>query len=88
MHSRFVTDLPPASNYGTFAPMLDVSVKLDQVFREEYGRIIATLIRISGSFDLAEEALQEAFAVATEFLLLGHASQKLLVYPHRDAQDC
>ena len=38
---------------------------LEQVFREEYGRIIATLIRISGSFDLAEEALQEALASAT-----------------------
>ena len=38
---------------------------LDKVFREEYGRIIATLIRISGSFDLAEEALQEAFTSAT-----------------------
>lgn len=38
---------------------------LEKVFREEYGRIIATLIRISGSFDLAEEALQEAFASAT-----------------------
>ena len=37
---------------------------LEQVFREEYGRIIATLIRLSGSFDLAEESLQEAFAVA------------------------
>ena len=37
---------------------------LEQVFREEYGRIIATLIRTSGSFDLAEEALQEAFTVA------------------------
>jgi RNA polymerase sigma-70 factor (ECF subfamily) len=37
---------------------------LENVFREEYGRIIATLIRISGSFDLAEEALQEAFASA------------------------
>ena len=34
---------------------------LERVFREEYGRIIATLIRLSGSFDLAEEALQEAF---------------------------
>ena len=33
-------------------------------FREEHGRIIATLIRLSGSFDLAEESLQEAFAVA------------------------
>jgi RNA polymerase sigma-70 factor (ECF subfamily) len=37
---------------------------IERVFREEYGRIIATLIRLSGSFDLAEEALQEAFASA------------------------
>lgn len=37
---------------------------LEKVFRDEYGRIIATLIRISGSFDLAEEALQEAFTAA------------------------
>ena len=37
---------------------------LEQVFREEYGRIISTLIRNSGSFDLAEEALQEAFTSA------------------------
>jgi len=37
---------------------------LEQVFRKEYGRIIATLIRISSSFDLAEEALQEAFISA------------------------
>ena len=37
---------------------------LEKVFREEYGKIIATLIRISGSFDLAEEALQEAFTSA------------------------
>ncbi|MGH9969679.1 MAG: RNA polymerase sigma factor [Pyrinomonadaceae bacterium] len=37
---------------------------LERVFREEYGRITATLIRLSGSFDLAEESLQEAFASA------------------------
>jgi RNA polymerase sigma-70 factor (ECF subfamily) len=37
---------------------------LESVFREEYGRIIATLILVSGSFDLAEESLQEAFASA------------------------
>jgi RNA polymerase sigma-70 factor (ECF subfamily) len=37
---------------------------LESVFREEYGRIIASLIRVSGSFDLAEESLQEAFASA------------------------
>ena len=39
---------------------------LEQVFREQYGRIIATLIRQSGSFDLAEEALNEAFVAAAE----------------------
>jgi len=44
--------------------MAQASETLEQVFREEYGRIIATLIRTSGSFDLAEEALQEAFASA------------------------
>src|SRR5262245_49046071 len=36
----------------------------EAVFRQESGRILATLIRISGSFDRAEEALQEAFASA------------------------
>jgi RNA polymerase sigma-70 factor, ECF subfamily len=51
--------------YGTLAGMPPASATLEQVFREEYGRIIATLIRISGSFDLAEESLQEAFAAAT-----------------------
>src|SRR4026207_608001 len=37
---------------------------LEKVFREEYGRIIATLIRISGSFALAGEALQGGFIPA------------------------
>jgi RNA polymerase sigma-70 factor, ECF subfamily len=37
---------------------------VESVFRQESGRIIATLIRIAGSFDLAEEAMQEAFASA------------------------
>src|SRR6266850_8172759 len=44
--------------------MSQTSEVLDRVFREEHGRIIATLIRLSGSFDLAEESLQEAFASA------------------------
>jgi RNA polymerase sigma-70 factor (ECF subfamily) len=44
--------------------MLDAKTAVESVFREEGGRIIATLIRISGSFDRAEEALQEAFAAA------------------------
>ena len=46
--------------------MQQASETIEQVFREEYGRIIATLIRLSGSFDLAEESLQEAFASAAE----------------------
>ena len=37
---------------------------VEAVFRRESGRIIASLIRISGSFDRAEEAMQEAFAAA------------------------
>lgn len=44
--------------------MAQASETLERVFREEYGRIIATLIRLSGSFDLAEESLQDAFASA------------------------
>ena len=37
---------------------------IEQVFRRESGRIIAGLIRVSGSFDLAEEAMQDAFTAA------------------------
>jgi len=36
----------------------------EAVFRREHGRIIARLIRLCGSFDRAEEAMQEAFSVA------------------------
>ncbi len=44
--------------------MADVRALAEAVFREESGRIVASLIRISGSFDRAEEAMQEAFAAA------------------------
>src|ERR1700733_14196835 len=44
--------------------MADARTSIESVFREESGRIIATLIRLSGSFDRAEEAMQEAFASA------------------------
>ena len=39
---------------------------VDRLFREEQGRAVATLIRITGDFDLAEEAVQEAFISALE----------------------
>src|SRR5262249_32519632 len=39
----------------------------EAVFRREHGRIIASLIRLCGSFDRAEEAMQEAFAAALRY---------------------
>ena len=39
---------------------------IEQIYHEESGRILATLIRLLGDFDLAEEAMQEAFALAVE----------------------
>jgi RNA polymerase sigma-70 factor (ECF subfamily) len=43
-----------------------MDLDIERIFREESGRIVATLIRLLGSFDLAEEAMQEAFTVALE----------------------
>jgi RNA polymerase sigma-70 factor (ECF subfamily) len=40
--------------------------EIDRVFREEYGRAVAVLARHFGDIDLAEEAIQEAFATAVE----------------------
>jgi RNA polymerase sigma-70 factor (ECF subfamily) len=46
---------------------VDLSLEaVERVFREESGRILATLIRVLGDFDLAEEALQDALAEALE----------------------
>ncbi len=39
---------------------------LEQVFRDEWGRVLASLVGFLGDFDLAEEATQDAFAVAAE----------------------
>ena len=39
---------------------------LGKLHREESGRVLSTLIRLLGDFDLAEEMLQEAYAVALE----------------------
>jgi RNA polymerase sigma-70 factor (ECF subfamily) len=43
-----------------------VDITVDEIFRREAGRVLATLIRLLGDFDLAEEAQQEAFAAAVE----------------------
>ncbi len=39
---------------------------IEQAFRDEWGRVVATLVGFLGDFDLAEEAAQEAFAAAAE----------------------
>ncbi len=39
---------------------------LEEVFRDEWGRVLAGLVGFLGDFDLAEEAAQEAFAIAAE----------------------
>ena len=46
--------------------MSEASEVVDRLFRRESGRAVATLIRVLGDFELAEEAMQEAFAIALE----------------------
>jgi RNA polymerase sigma-70 factor (ECF subfamily) len=44
----------------------DAAAVVERLFREESGRTVATLIRVFGDFDIAEDAVQEAFIVALE----------------------
>jgi len=44
----------------------DASAAIEEVYRSDWGRIVATLIRLVGDFDLAEEVAQEAFAAAVD----------------------
>ena len=37
----------------------DVEAAVTRAFRDEWGRIVATLIRVTGNWDLAEECAQE-----------------------------
>jgi RNA polymerase sigma-70 factor, ECF subfamily len=46
--------------------VLGANAAVDAVYRSDWGRIVATLIRQVGDFDLAEEAAQEAFAAAVD----------------------
>ncbi|HEY5708668.1 MAG TPA: RNA polymerase sigma factor [Solirubrobacterales bacterium] len=54
-----------AGKGGTLVAAARDSV-VDRTFRHESGRAVATLIRVTGDFDLAEEVVQEAFVVALE----------------------
>jgi len=42
------------------------AIELERIFREESGRVVATLVRLFGDIDIAEEMVQEAFLVASE----------------------
>src|SRR5437588_11602623 len=44
----------------------DVHAAIDTVYRSDWGRIVAALIRLTGDVDVAEEAAQEAFAAAVD----------------------
>jgi RNA polymerase sigma-70 factor (ECF subfamily) len=46
--------------------LLDANVAIEKVYRSDWGRIVATLIRLFGDFELAEEVAQEAFAAAVD----------------------
>jgi len=46
--------------------LLDANVAIENVYHSDWGRIVATLIRLFGDFELAEEVAQEAFAAAVD----------------------
>ncbi|HXA73287.1 MAG TPA: sigma-70 family RNA polymerase sigma factor, partial [Acidimicrobiales bacterium] len=46
--------------------MQETARSVEAVFRQEYGRAVSVLVRAFGDIDLAEEGVQEAFAVAAE----------------------
>ncbi|HEY4015581.1 MAG TPA: RNA polymerase sigma factor [Polyangiaceae bacterium] len=48
------------------SPSAESASTLDRVYREQYGRILATLIRLIRDVEVAEDVLQEAFAAALE----------------------
>src|SRR5881397_1225181 len=56
----------PPRNYLTWYMAPDANAAVDAVYRSDWGRIVATLIRLTGDFDVAEEAAQEAFAAAVD----------------------
>ncbi len=42
------------------------AAEIERVFRREYGRVVSVLVRVFGDIDIAEDAAQDAFAVALE----------------------
>jgi RNA polymerase sigma-70 factor (ECF subfamily) len=54
------------ANAAGAAQVAEVRAAVDAAFREEWGRVVATLIRVTGDWDLAEECAQDAFATALQ----------------------
>jgi RNA polymerase sigma-70 factor (ECF subfamily) len=46
-------------------PAVDAN-EIERVFREEYGRAVSVLVRVCGDIDLAQESVQDAFAIAVQ----------------------
>lgn len=61
-----MTPAPPAKEIVSQDSAEAVREMVDTVYRSESRRVLATLIRLLGDFDLAEEALHDAFRVALE----------------------
>src|SRR5258705_12973367 len=56
----------PAGSYLRLSMLRDANAAVDAVYRSDWGRIVATLIRLVRDFDVAEEAAQEAFTAAVD----------------------
>ena len=61
---RGEADLVDVGDVG--ATRAEVEAAATRAFREEWGRVVATLIRLTGDWDLAEECAQEAYGVAVD----------------------
>ena len=51
--------------YNSSMP-LDAASAVEELYRSDWGRIVAALIRVTADFDVAEESAQEAFAAAVD----------------------
>ena len=56
----------PRAGTGAGPPGAGADPGIERVFREEYGRAVAVLVRVFGDIDVAEDAVQEAFTAAVQ----------------------
>jgi RNA polymerase sigma-70 factor (ECF subfamily) len=68
-HHVWATQLSAGGRFGTFDSMPEnipeqLRRSVEQIYRADSGRILASLVRLLGELDLAEDAMHEAFAAA------------------------